>query len=135
MLNNTLRELVTVVRQDADSTARLLGSPGPDVEDMTESMLEEEDAGVRRSVSPSRGSRLRSVSPTRARSPAMSDNVLATVQSCIHKRNLQVQELKSRAEAAREAATSSKKQLDDSENERKRLEKALTSARDEVDAV
>lgn len=91
MLNNTLREVVFLVKQDTENTARQLGAPGGEIEDLTESMLEEEDSGIRRSVSPSRGSRLRSVSPTRARSPAMADNAIATVNSCIHKRNLQLQ--------------------------------------------
>jgi len=91
MLNNTLREVVYLVKQDTENTARQLGGPGGEIEDLTESMLEEEDSGIRRSVSPSRASRLRSVSPTRARSPALADNAIATVNSCIHKRNLQLQ--------------------------------------------
>lgn len=38
-------------------------------------------------------------------------------------------------EAARDSEKKTKKQLDDTENERRRLEKALSSARDELDST
>ena len=126
-----------MVKQDADSAARLLGSPGADFEetiDHVNASFEESSVDFK-SPSPSRTARLRSASPTRSRSPAMQDNALAVVQSSVHKRNLQVQELKSKMEAAREEATVTKKQLDDTANAKRQLEKALASARDEIDAT
>ena len=126
-----------MVKQDADSAARLLGSPGADFEetiDHVDASFEESSVDLK-SPSPSRTARLRSASPTRSRSPAMQDNALAVVQSSVHKRNLQVQELKSKMEAAREEATVTKKQLDDTANAKRQLEKALASARDEIDAT
>lgn len=127
------------MKQDADSTSRLLGSPGVD-EDLIEQVdaYFDEAAGPGeqiRSVSPSRAARLRSVSPTRSRTPAVQDNALAAVQSSVHKRNLQVQELKTKMEAAKEEAVVTKKQLDETANAKKQLEKALASARDEIDAT
>lgn len=38
-------------------------------------------------------------------------------------------------EAARDSEKKTKKQLDDTENERRRLEKALSNARDELDST
>ena len=38
-------------------------------------------------------------------------------------------------DTAREMEKSTKKQLENTENEKRRLEKALTSARDEIDAT
>ena len=43
--------------------------------------------------------------------------------------------MKSKVEAARDSEKKTKKQLDDVDNERKRLEKALASARDELDST
>ena len=43
--------------------------------------------------------------------------------------------MKSKVEAARDSEKKTKKQLDDTENERRRLEKALSSARDELDST
>lgn len=47
----------------------------------------------------------------------------------------QLKEMKSKVEAARDSEKKTKKQLDDTDNERRRLEKALLSARDELDAT
>lgn len=46
-----------------------------------------------------------------------------------------LKEMKSKVEAARDSEKKTKKQLDDVDNERKRLEKALASARDELDST
>lgn len=43
--------------------------------------------------------------------------------------------MKSKVEAARDSEKKTKKQLDDTENERRRLEKALSNARDELDST
>lgn len=94
ILQNTLLEITHAVKQDADNTSRLLGSPGgPEIEVVDASMLEaEDDFGMsKRPISPSRAARMRSASPTRARSPATSDNALGLIHSAIHKKNLQVQ--------------------------------------------
>ena len=93
ILHSTLREITHAVRQDADSTSKLLGSPGGDmIEAVDAGLLEgaEDDFLSKRPISPSRAARLRSSSPTRSRSPAVSDNALATVHSAIQKKNIQV---------------------------------------------
>ena len=80
------------VRQDADNTSKLLGSPGAEIEVVDAGLLEgvEDDFVSKRPISPSRAARLRSSSPTRSRSPAVSDNALAQVHSAIQKKNIQV---------------------------------------------
>ena len=92
ILQSTLREITNAVRQDADSTSKLLGSPSGEIEVVDAGLLEgaEDDFFGKRPISPSRAARLRSSSPTRARSPAVSDNAIATVHSAIQKKNMQV---------------------------------------------
>ena len=92
ILQSTLREITHAMKQDADTTSRLLGSPGGDIEVVDAGLLDsaEDDFLSKRPISPSRAARLRSSSPTRARSPAHSDNALATVHSAIQKKNMQV---------------------------------------------
>ena len=92
ILQSTLREITHAVKQDADTTSRLLGSPGGDIEVVDAGLLDsaEDDFLSKRPISPSRAARLRSSSPTRSRSPAHSDNALATVHSAIQKKNMQV---------------------------------------------
>ena len=43
--------------------------------------------------------------------------------------------MKSKVDAARESEKKTKKQLDDIDNERRRLERALASAHDELDST
>lgn len=92
ILQSTLREITHAVKQDADTTSRLLGSPGGDIEVVDAGLLDsaEDDFLSKRPISPSRAARLRTSSPTRSRSPAHSDNALATVHSAIQKKNMQV---------------------------------------------
>ena len=92
ILQSTLREITHAVKQDADTTSRLLGSPGGDIEVVDAGLLDsaEDEFLSKRPISPSRAARLRSSSPTRSRSPAHSDNALATVHSAIQKKNMQV---------------------------------------------
>lgn len=92
ILHSTLREITHAVKHDADSTSKLLGSPGPEIEVVDAGLLEgaEDDFLSKRPISPSRAARLRSSSPTRSRSPAVSDNALAQVHSAIQKKNIQV---------------------------------------------
>lgn len=92
ILHSTLREITHAVRQDADNTSKLVGSPGGDIEVVDAGLLEgaEDDFLSKRPISPSRAARLRSTSPTRSRSPAVSDNALAQVHSAIQKKNIQV---------------------------------------------
>ena len=47
----------------------------------------------------------------------------------------QIKEMKSKVEAAKDSEKRTKKQLDDTENEKRRLEHALNTARDELDSV
>ena len=47
--------------------------------------------GGRRSTSPSRMARMRSMSPVRARSPAVADSAVSMAQSALKKRHLQIQ--------------------------------------------
>lgn len=92
ILHSTLQEITHAVRQDADNTSKLLGSPGIEIEVVDAGLLEgaEDDFLSKRPISPSRAARLRSSSPTRSRSPAVSDNALAQVHSAIQKKNIQV---------------------------------------------
>ena len=92
ILHSTLKEITNAVKQDADSTSKLLGSPGGEIEVVDAGLLEgaEDDFLSKRPISPSRAARLRSSSPTRSRSPAVSDGALATVHSAIQKKNIQV---------------------------------------------
>lgn len=92
ILHSTLKEITNAVRQDADSTSKLLGSPGGEIEVVDAGLLEgvDDDFLSKRPISPSRAARLRSSSPTRSRSPAVFDNALATVHSSIQKKNIQV---------------------------------------------
>lgn len=92
ILHSTLQEITHAVRQDADNTSRLIGSPGGDIEVVDAGILEgaEDEFMSKRPISPSRAARLRSSSPTRSRSPAVSDNALAQVHSAIQKKNIQV---------------------------------------------
>ena len=93
ILQSTLREITFAVRTDADNTSKILGSPGgPEIEVVDAGMLEgvEDDFLSKRPISPSRAARLRSSSPTRSRSPAVSDNAIAQVHSAIQKKNIQV---------------------------------------------
>ena len=92
ILHSTLQEITHAVRQDADNTSKLLGSPGGDIEVVDAGLLEgaEDEFMSKRPISPSRAARLRSSSPTRSRSPAVSDNALAQVHSAIQKKNIQV---------------------------------------------
>ena len=45
----------------------------------------------RRSTSPSRAARMRSMSPVRSRSPALVDSTVSAAQSALKKRQLQIQ--------------------------------------------
>ena len=92
ILQSTLREITNAVRHDADSTSKVLGSPGAEIEVVDAGLLEgaEDDFFSKRPISPSRAARLRSSSPTRARSPAVFDNALATVHTALQKKNVQV---------------------------------------------
>ena len=92
ILHSTLREITNAVKTDADSTARLLSSPGaPEIEIVDAGLLEAADDDFsKKPLSPSRAARMRSSSPTRSRSPAVSESALATVHSAIQKKNIQV---------------------------------------------
>lgn len=105
VLHTTLREIANSVIRDTENTAKMVGSPTGDgmeeVEDDGEGGHEEPSyitstpytrvTPKNRSPSPSRAIRLRSLSPTRARTPAVADSAVSAVQSALKKRQLQVQ--------------------------------------------
>ena len=105
VLHTTLREVANSVIRDTENTAKMVGSPTGDkmgeVEDDVEDEVEEPSyvtstpytrvASKNRSPSPSRAIRLRSLSPTRARTPAVADSAVSAVQAALKKRQLQVQ--------------------------------------------
>ena len=105
VLHTTLREVANSVIRDTENTAKMVGSPTGD--GMEEVEGDAEDGGEEpsyltstpytriapknRSPSPSRAIRLRSLSPTRARTPAVADSAVSAVQAALKKRQLQVQ--------------------------------------------
>ena len=105
VLHTTLREIANSVIRDTENTAKMVGSPtghGMDeVEDVDEDSYQDPSyitstpytriTPKDRSPSPSRAIRLRSISPTRARTPAVADSAVSAVQSALKKRQLQVQ--------------------------------------------
>lgn len=105
VLHTTLREMANAVIRDTETTAKLVGSPTGDGMDEVEAADDEDtDFGTllsstpytritpkHRSPSPSRAIRLRSLSPTRARTPAVADSAVSAIQSALKKRQLQVQ--------------------------------------------
>ena len=100
ILQSTLQELASCIIEDTENTARLIGSYKFDRD-----LGDEDDSDVelsastpaiksksnRRSGSPSRMARMRSMSPVRARSPAHTDYSISAAQSALKKRLLQVQ--------------------------------------------
>lgn len=92
-----------------------------------------------RAISPRRASRSPrrsgSRSPTRARSPSFADSTFSAVQAALQKRQLQVSELRAKLNATKDQGTTLKRQLDDVDNERRRLEQALLGLREERDAA
>ncbi|XP_076086637.1 uncharacterized protein LOC143057256 isoform X1 [Mytilus galloprovincialis] len=103
--------------------------------------------GGRRSVSPSRN---RSMSPTararspilrnrskspmaRSRSPAFADATFSAVQAALNKRQLQVSELRAKLIASKDHNGQMRKNLDDVENERRRLEMQIINLKEDLD--
>ena len=103
MLHTTLREIANSVIRDTENTAKMVGSPtGDGMEEVEEEEAYDDPSYLtstpftrttpkNRSPSPSRAIRLRSLSPTRARTPAVADSAVSAVQSAMKKRQLQVQ--------------------------------------------
>ena len=104
VLHTTLREIANSVIKDTETTAKMVGSPtGDGMEEVDGEEVDEMEASYltstpytrvpsnKRSPSPSRAIRLRSLSPTRARTPAVADSAVSAVQSALKKRQLQVQ--------------------------------------------
>lgn len=109
-MHTALRDIAQAVINDADS--RVVGEG------------EEEERSVSRPLRSAR-SPARTSSPGRrgrSRSPAFADSTYSAVQAALDKRALQVQELRAKLNSSKEGSTSLKKALDDSENERRRLE-------------
>ena len=104
LLHTTLREITNTVIRDTEMTAKMVGSPtGDGMEEVDAEEAEELEGSYvtstpytrvtpkNRSPSPSRAIRLRSLSPTRARTPALADSAVSAVQAALKKRQLQVQ--------------------------------------------
>lgn len=78
--------------------------------------------------------RSRSKSPlSRARSPAFGDATFSAVQAALNKRQLQVSELRAKLNASRDHNQAIKRQLDDLDNERRRLEIQILNLKEEID--
>lgn len=130
VLHAALRDIAQAVINDADH------DDSGDGERLARTFRE-------RSVSPSRprsprlqmkASRTRSISPRgRSRSPAFADATFSAVQAALNKRQLQVQELRAKLNATRDQNTTVRKQMDEVENERKRLEYQVLQLKDEID--
>ena len=98
--HQTLRELVNFVLDDAEATANILGLQSKVDRSFDEAEEEAEDGILNKrasmtnlptSKSPRQKVRMRSISPTRARSPAHSESALSAAKSAIKKRRLQIQ--------------------------------------------
>lgn len=98
--HQTLRELVNFVLDDAEATANILGLQSKVGRRFDEAEEEAEDELLNKrasmtnlpmSKSPRQKVRMRSISPTRARSPAHSESALSAAKSAIKKRRLQIQ--------------------------------------------
>uniref|UniRef100_A0A7N4PG49 Ciliary rootlet coiled-coil, rootletin n=1 Tax=Sarcophilus harrisii TaxID=9305 RepID=A0A7N4PG49_SARHA len=89
-----------------------------------------------RTPSPLRRSSPRpSGSPRPSLSPAFSDSTLALVHSALHKRQMQVQDMRGRYEASQDLLASLRKQLADGEAERRSLDKQVLQLRDAADGA
>ena len=92
-----------------------------------------------RSMSPSARARSpilrnRSKSPmARSRSPAFADATFSAVQAALNKRQLQVSELRAKLIASKDHNGSLRKNLDDVENERRRLEMQIINLKEDLD--
>lgn len=102
ILQNTLQELANCIIDDTENTARMLNTTFGSKLDRSNMDDEESDNELsfssptrsrksRQSTSPSRMARMRSMSPVRARSPAVADSVISAAQSALKKRQLQLQ--------------------------------------------
>lgn len=114
ILQNTIHELATCIVEDTDNTTTVLASLHPSLHkspskvELSSLNYDEEDHDDHnislsptnsferskrppRSGSPSRMARMRSMSPVRARSPAVADSAVSMAQSALKKRQLQVQ--------------------------------------------
>lgn len=104
ILQNTIQELATCIVDDTDNTATVLGNEfGPSKFELSSLDFEDEDHDISlspnsfpkarrtpRSGSPSRMAKARSMSPVRARSPAVADSAVSMAQSALKKRQLQL---------------------------------------------
>lgn len=92
-----------------------------------------------RSTSPSARARSpilrnRSKSPgPRSRSPAFADATFSAVQAALNKRQLQVSELRAKVIAGKDHNGQLRKNLDDAENERRRLEMQIINLKEDLD--
>lgn len=92
-----------------------------------------------RSMSPSARARSpilrnRSKSPmARSRSPAFADATFSAVQAALNKRQLQVSELRAKLIASKDHNGALRKNLDDVENERRRLEMQIINLKEDLD--
>ena len=138
--------MTNAVLQDTETTAKLVGSPTgadtfrvhePDIEETDVSMLHStpltRTSPSRKSPSPSRASRMRAVSPTRGRSPAVAESTVSAVQSALKKRQLQVQELKNKMTAAKDEAVATRKQVKDLKGEKRNLEDTVGKLKNHLD--
>ena len=75
----------------------------------------------------------RSPSRGRSMSPTFADTTFAAVQAAIHKRSMQVAELRAKLTSSHDQNVSLKKQLDDLDNERRRQERVIMSTKEERD--
>ena len=102
-----------------------------------------------RSVSPTRarstsprarakspGLRDRSSSPyARSRSPAFADATFSAVQAALNKRQLQLSEARAKLKASQDHNGAIRKQMDDLDNERRRLELQVLQLKEDVDIL
>lgn len=89
-----------------------------------------------RSLSPGRRSPRRSRSPpvsTRGRSlsPTFADATYAAVQAAMHRRQLQVGELRARLSASQDQQASLRRQLDEVDGERRRLDLQIVAIKED----
>lgn len=101
-----------------------------------ESPLRARSPGRRASPSPRRGrSPGGAAVRARSRSPSFGDSTYSAVQAALSKRQLQVSELRAKLTSMREQNNTTRRQYDDVDNERRRLEQVILQLKEERDTA
>ncbi|XP_069775013.1 rootletin-like isoform X7 [Narcine bancroftii] len=127
-LHQTLRDIAQVVISDADSGTQTMSG---EVAEMDSSLFSSLGLPTsRRTASPRRRA-----SPRYSLSPAFTDSLFSAVQGAVKKRQLQIQELRAKYEAAQDMVAGLKKHLADSESGCRALEQKTMKLKEEAEEL